>query len=62
VPTPSVEATSTGSSIAMIDFAEKTPPKLPTPRSTSGPSVRSIAPVILRTARLPSSMSTPAAA
>ena len=43
----------------MIDFAEKTPPKLPTPRSTSGPSVRSIAPVILRTARLPSSMSTP---
>ena len=43
-------------------LAEITPPKLPTPRSTSGPSVRSTACFILATARLPSSMSTPAAA
>ena len=62
VPTPSVEATSTGSSICRRRLAEITPPKLPTPRSTSGPSVRSTARFILATARLPSSMSTPVAA
>ena len=62
VPTPSVEATSTGSSIEAIAFAEKAPPKLPTPRTTSAPWVRSTAPRIRVTARLPSSMSTPAAA
>ena len=62
VPTPSVEATSTGSSIAAIALAENTPPKLPTPRTTSAPWVRSTAAFIRATARLPSSMSTPAAA
>ncbi len=36
VPTPSAEATSTGSSSARIGRADITPPKLPTPRSTSG--------------------------
>jgi hypothetical protein len=35
VPTPSVEATSTGSSRAVISLAENTPPKLPTPRTTA---------------------------
>ena len=62
VPTPSVEATSTGSSIAASALAENAPPKLPTPRTTSGPCVRSTAVRIWATARVPSSMSTPAAA
>ena len=62
VPTPSVDATRTGSSMVAIDLAEKTPPKLPTPRSTSGPWVRSTAARIPSTARLPSAMSTPVAA
>ena len=62
VPTPSVEATSTGSSIAVSALAENAPPKLPTPRTTSAPCVRSTAARIPATARLPSSMSTPAAA
>ena len=62
VPTPSVEATSTGSSIAASALAENAPPKLPTPRTTSAPWVRSTAAFIWATARLPSSMSTPAAA
>ena len=62
VPTPSVEATSTGSSIAAIALAENAPPKLPTPPTTSAPWVRSTAWRISATARLPSPMSTPAAA
>ena len=62
VPTPSVEATSTGSSIAASALAENAPPKLPTPRTTSAPWVRSTAVRIWATARVPSSMSTPAAA
>ena len=43
-------------------LAENAPPKLPTPRTTSAPWVRSTAPFSWATARLPSSMSTPAAA
>ena len=49
-------------SIAAIALAEKAPPKLPTPRTTSAPWVRSTASRIRATARLPSAMSTPAAA
>ena len=62
VPTPSVEATSTGSSIATIAFALNAPPKLPTPRSTAEPWVASTLAFSDDTARLPSSMSTPVAA
>ncbi len=62
VPTPSVEATSTGWSSCFNAETSSAPPKLPIPLSTSGVWVRS---TLLRsrlTARLPSSMSTPAAA
>ena len=62
MPTPSVDATSTGSSIAAIALAENTPPKLPTPCTTSAPWVRSTATRIWSTAWVPASMSTPAAA
>ena len=59
MPTPSVEATSTGSSIALMALPLNAPPKLPTPRSTAGPCVRSTARFMWLTARVPSSMSTP---
>ena len=64
VPTPSVEATSTGSSIASDrPCAENAPPKLPTPRSDLG-AVRALdgAPSSARRPGVPSSMSTPVAA
>ena len=60
VPTPSVDATSTGSRSAVIAAALNTPPKLPTPRSTPLSWVASTAAFISATARVPSSMSTPA--
>ena len=48
--------------MALIALPLNAPPKLPTPRSTAGPWVRSTARFMWLTARVPSSMSTPVAA
>jgi hypothetical protein len=62
VPTPSVEATNTGSRIPANAPASTRPPKVPSFESTCRLNVDSTAAFMPRTAALPASMSTPAAA
>ena len=61
VPTPSVDATSTGWSNSLRNDTSIAPPNDPTPRKTRSLVVEATLDLRRDTARFPSSMSTPAA-